>query len=42
MIVKKFQEVPNEKVSYVFVEKNIDIIVDFIDIKDRVLTQVIS
>ena len=39
MIVKKFQEVPNKKS---FVEKNTDMIVDFIDIKDRVLTQVIS
>ena len=32
MIVKKFQEVPNKKVSYEVVEKNTDMIVDFIDI----------
>ena len=32
MIVKKFQEVPNKKVSYVVVGKNTDMIVDFTDI----------
>ena len=29
MIVKKFQEVPNKKVSHVVVEKNTDMVVDF-------------